>query len=293
MTDRRYSITPARAYTDARLEGRDLHVLGFLGMHTDKLGWCFLSQGTIATALRCGRATVQRSLDRLIDAGYVQKREFIGARPHACHAYRVIMDLDDPEIEPPADAGADDDGGPRCPPAGTSPGGASPAGTGAQPRPGTSDAEVPTHARAHNDQDSGGSGGDARARSQISPEAFQLADEIGVIAGYPKRIDWPLGWCGAPERIDRWFKKGWRSETAIAVARAVMAGKRDGPPQTIQYFEKAIDREMARLSAPMPTTEQNDVQTGRARSPGNNRPSGNAFAGISASLRGRQATGAD
>ena len=36
MTDRRYSIIPARAVTDPRIERGDLRVLCFLGMHTDK-----------------------------------------------------------------------------------------------------------------------------------------------------------------------------------------------------------------------------------------------------------------
>ncbi|MEI9804076.1 MAG: helix-turn-helix domain-containing protein [Pseudolabrys sp.] len=115
MTDRRYSIIPARAVADPRLEGRDLQVLCFLGMHTDKLGWCFLGQGMIAEKIGCGRSTVQRSVARLIDAGFVETREFNGARPHACHAYRVIMDLDDPQLTPPTDADDDDSDGSRCP----------------------------------------------------------------------------------------------------------------------------------------------------------------------------------
>ena len=251
--DRRYSIIPAGAVADQRLEGRDLQVLCFLGTHTDKRGWCFLRQGEIARQLGTSRSTVQRSLARLIDAGYVTTRDFTGPRPHACHAYRVIMDADDPKLEPPADAEPDDDDDQRCPPVHTSAGGASPVGKGAQTGTGTSAPEVPTHAWAHKDQDSGGSGGDARARGSISTEAWSLAEEIGAIAGYPKPIDWPPGWCGAPERVDQWLRQGWRRETALAVARAMMAGKRDGPPFTIQYFEKAIAREMKRLSAPLPT----------------------------------------
>src|SRR6185437_8808767 len=99
MNRPRYSITPAGASTDPRLEGNDLRVLCFLGEHTDRLGWCFLSQVKMADALHIGRATLQRSLSRLCDAGYVEIKSSVAAgRPHACHAYRVIMDRDDPDI---------------------------------------------------------------------------------------------------------------------------------------------------------------------------------------------------
>src|ERR1043166_330252 len=83
MTDRpRYSIIPAGAVIDPSIERGDLRVLCFLGIHTDKLGWCFLSQGTIAAELDCGRSTVQRALTRLVEAGWVQaKGSNIAGRP--------------------------------------------------------------------------------------------------------------------------------------------------------------------------------------------------------------------
>lgn len=97
----RYSIIPGGAVTDPRLEGRDLQVLCLLGRHTDKLGWCFRSQVKMAEELRCGRSSVQRSLGRLYDAGWLEKKlrsmtdvDANAQHPHAAHAYRVKMDRD-------------------------------------------------------------------------------------------------------------------------------------------------------------------------------------------------------
>lgn len=89
----RFSIIPAGAVTDARLEPRDLQVLCLLGRHIDDYGWCCRSQVKMAAELNCGRATVQRALGRLVDTGYVEhrpKKRASGA--DAAHDYRVIID---------------------------------------------------------------------------------------------------------------------------------------------------------------------------------------------------------
>ena len=44
----RLSIIPAGPIFDRSLEGRDLQVLGLLGCHTDKAGWCSRSQVKMA-----------------------------------------------------------------------------------------------------------------------------------------------------------------------------------------------------------------------------------------------------
>lgn len=133
--DLRLSIIPAGAITDPRIEARDLQVLALLGRHTNKQGWCFRSQVKMAEELRCGRATVQRALERLYDAGWVERRlrsrtgvEADPKHPHAAHAYRVKLDRDDvPDdaLFADADAAAETDscGGPErgCPPVGTPP----------------------------------------------------------------------------------------------------------------------------------------------------------------------------
>lgn len=124
----RLSIIPAGAVTDRSLEPRDLQVLCLLGRHTDKLGWCFRSQVKMAAELDCGRSSIQRSLERLYEAGWVEKKlRGIGPgtpdpkHPHAAHAYRVRLDRDDLidvlASDPSYDESAEQ--GDRCPPVGT------------------------------------------------------------------------------------------------------------------------------------------------------------------------------
>jgi len=104
----RYSIIPARAITDPTLKPRDLKILALLGRHTNKNGWCRRSQRTLAAEAKCVRSTVQASLDRLANGGYVQVRlEGIkgraappeGSHPYRSHSYRVLLDLDDQQIQ--------------------------------------------------------------------------------------------------------------------------------------------------------------------------------------------------
>jgi hypothetical protein len=97
----RFSIIPAGAVTDPQLEPRDLQVLCLIGRHTDHNGWCRRSQVKMADELRCGRATVQRALERLYEANYLQRRlegtrggepPSEGEQPFRAHSYRVLMD---------------------------------------------------------------------------------------------------------------------------------------------------------------------------------------------------------
>lgn len=265
MRDPRYAIIPARAVTDDRLEGRDLQVLCFLGKHTDRLGWCFLSQVRIAKELRCGRGTVQRSLGRLIDAGFVQVKE---SSAHACHAYRVVMDFDDPEIGP-SQAEIEEaarDGG--CPPAGTP--AHQRAGVPAHGRAGGAHAYAGTERPSHVD-DGGGkprelSPGSRQGLSDdvsppprggqpsiITPEALNLADEIAAIAGHdPKFL--PPEWisAGPALRTQMMLDRGWSREVMLTTAKAVMGRKRDGAPISIRYFEKPFATAYARHAGPLP-----------------------------------------
>jgi hypothetical protein len=99
----RFSVIPAGAITDESLEPRDLQVLCLLGRHTNDMGWCWRSQVKMARELRCGRSSVQRSIERLVDAGWVEKklRGRDGTEPNedkqpfAPYAYRVCLDGDD------------------------------------------------------------------------------------------------------------------------------------------------------------------------------------------------------
>lgn len=99
MSDPRFSIIPADAVLDKRLEPRDLQVLCIFGKHTDKRGWCRRSQVVMAKEIGCARSTVQASIDRLIAAGWLQKRpqhelHTAGVRDSA-HEYRVVLDVPD------------------------------------------------------------------------------------------------------------------------------------------------------------------------------------------------------
>lgn len=94
MSGPRYSIIPRGAVLDGRLQGRDLQVLCVLGSHTDDGGWAIRSQVKVAAAIGCARSTVQASMKRLVDAGYVeihsnQRRD----GGDASNWYRVRLDV--------------------------------------------------------------------------------------------------------------------------------------------------------------------------------------------------------
>lgn len=261
MTKPRYSIIPGGASTDPHVIGWDLKVLCFLGEHTNKLGWCFLSQGKIADAIGIGRATVQRSLARLVEAGYVEVKSSVeNGRPHACHAYRVIMDRDDPQIGPSELEVEDQMAEGGCPPAGTP---MEPGGAHAERArvPAIDGHGVPTHTRAHNDQDSElDDDGDARA-SVLSAQCFEVAREVGSICGYATAADWPPGWSQAHYRVQKWLNAGWDRTAIIAACRDAMVRKRDGPPSSVNYFDKPIATWIARRDQPLPEVKIQERET--------------------------------
>lgn len=98
----RYSIIPGRAPTDNRLKGRDLQVLCLLGRHTKRNGWCIRSQVEMARELDVGRATIGRSIDRLMEFGYLERKATGRGRakpdenkqPFSSFWYRVKIDED-------------------------------------------------------------------------------------------------------------------------------------------------------------------------------------------------------
>jgi hypothetical protein len=120
MSGPRLSIIPAGAVTDRSLKRGDLQVLCLLGRHIDRAGWCVRSQVRMAAELGCARASVQRSLDRLAAAGWVEikSRADDASRGDRSYAYRVRLDQDD-EVTATYAENASQGGG--CPPAGTPP----------------------------------------------------------------------------------------------------------------------------------------------------------------------------
>ncbi len=241
MTDPRYSIIPAAAVLDQGIERGDLRVLCFLGTHTDKLGWCFLSQVTIAAELGCSRSTVQRSLARLNAAGYVQTRvsDPNSSRPHACHAYRVIMDRDDPSIGPSESEIEDQKNDAGCPPVGTPPEKvpAQDGHGGAQPYVGT---ERPS-------KKEGGGSGSARARdaSVYSPDAYRLSGDLARVCGHDVSF-LPPRWARDGVRVAQAFlDAGYGRDLMLQEAKLIISHKRDGAPETPSYFDKPFARAYA------------------------------------------------
>jgi len=82
---RRYSIIPARAMQDERLNGAAYKVLACLGMYANKYGVCWPSQITIGRHTGYSRVHVSRTMAALIKHGYVRKLE---TRPYPKHIKR-------------------------------------------------------------------------------------------------------------------------------------------------------------------------------------------------------------
>lgn len=98
MSGPRYSVIPSGAVLDRSLMRGDLDVLCLLGMSADTdTGWCRRSQVKMAKQLEVARSTVQASINRLVDAGWVERRMLkvpgeAGQRDSA-HEYRVVLDV--------------------------------------------------------------------------------------------------------------------------------------------------------------------------------------------------------
>lgn len=97
----RFSIVPARAYDAGALPDGALRVLGILGTYSDKDGWCFPSQGTLATRAGLERPTVVRNIGILVERGFITKTN--RQRPNGSNTsclYRIIFDsFDSPPLE--------------------------------------------------------------------------------------------------------------------------------------------------------------------------------------------------
>ncbi|MDF2797368.1 MAG: helix-turn-helix protein [Devosia sp.] len=90
-----FAKVPAEAVIDLEISAKDFRVLCLLARHTNKVGWCRRSQVTMAKEFQCARSTIQRSIDRLISAGWLVKRAVNelhtrGIRDSA-HEYQVLM----------------------------------------------------------------------------------------------------------------------------------------------------------------------------------------------------------
>lgn len=95
----RLSFLPAGVLFDQRLSLRAMQVLAVLCCSTDGNGICTRSQVKIAEQLKIARATVYRSIEALVRAGWLEK--VAGVRPdggRCSYTYRVINQGKDAEL---------------------------------------------------------------------------------------------------------------------------------------------------------------------------------------------------
>lgn len=97
----RLTIFQAAAVDDARLGSAAFRVLACLGTYSDKDGWAWPSQTTIATRLGISRQAVNKSIQQLSELGYLvihhQYGEDGGMR---VSRYRLCLDLDTADMSP-------------------------------------------------------------------------------------------------------------------------------------------------------------------------------------------------
>lgn len=244
----RYSIIPAGAIIDWRLEPRDLQVLALLGRYNERGGWLWRNQSKMAVELDVSRRTIQRALDRLVEAGWVEKRPRgygkklpdPNKQPFASLEYRVKLDNEVPPEEALPDEIDDPGDEDRCV-------------TDDAPRV-TDDAPGASR-MAHSKEPLGILESEsAHAREPlVSREAIETAEAVAAIAGYPEPAGWPPGWCGAPMRVQSFLSEGYHPQHLMIGARAVMAGKpAEFRPWSIEYFARSFADARGRAEAPVP-----------------------------------------
>lgn len=96
--DPRYAIFSARAVFDTRLTAIDVRILAALGTEGERQGWVQMSQGEIAERLSVHRISINRSVKRLVELGYLQHvTQSVPGLGKVASLYRVITDLPAPE----------------------------------------------------------------------------------------------------------------------------------------------------------------------------------------------------
>lgn len=103
-----------------------------------------------------------------------------------------------------------------------------------------------------------GGGGEARDL------AFDVCEQIAKIAGYPDATHWPPRWLQAPHRVRAFLDSGYTPEVMCTAAREAMARKKDGPPNSIAYFEQPFARARARQEQPLPVVTKLEPQKVKA-----------------------------
>ena len=119
-------------------------------------------------------------------------------------------------------------------------------------------------------------GGDGRALGEISTFRERILREMGVdqISGLTGRGGKMLGTQADMAEAGRWLElPGITEDVACAEVRRIMSGKRDGPPASFAYFQGAMCRLSAALTAPKLSPIQIEGQKNEHGSHGNPRPS--------------------
>lgn len=89
----RFSVIPARAVDDKKLGKAALLVLVALGTYSDRDGWCWPSQTTIANRLGVSRPAVANQIKKLKQLGYIQiEPRFDSDGRQVSSKYRVLYD---------------------------------------------------------------------------------------------------------------------------------------------------------------------------------------------------------
>jgi uncharacterized protein YdaU (DUF1376 family) len=116
-------------------------------------------------------------------------------------------------------------------------------------------------------KEDGGGRASAGPSEMVSREAISIADELCLIAGHDIEA-MPPSWCGAAMRVQTWLNTNatWTREIILTAARGAMANKTDGPPNTVNYFEKPIARLVQQQAAPVKTSGGTN-ETGGRRAP--------------------------
>jgi len=264
----RFSIIPAQAVTDCRLQPRDLQVLCLLGRHTDNNGWCCRSQVKMAKELDCGRSTVQRALDRLYEAGYLEFRtnkRVSGAA--GAHDYRVVIDPKEPDCSPELDTDIEAENtcfepvDIRETPL---PIDGHPLPTGGHPCPPMSGHPLPTHGRAPmlTTQDKRYDDDDGRAPDRPDPVSRKIETKPpGDLTARGKRVCEAMGiawndpgWRGDFTVLVTWDAQGFDFELDILPVIGDISRRRtlrgDGPVSSLTYFTEEIRRAHRRRLAP-------------------------------------------
>jgi len=85
----RFAIVPARAIDDHRVSRAAKLVLMALGTYSDRHGWCWPKQETLAQRLATTRTKVNRYIAELVEHGYLEVQ-----RGRYGNRYRIIYDSD-------------------------------------------------------------------------------------------------------------------------------------------------------------------------------------------------------